>query len=210
MWKPPQRIPFESNHGAVPTAQEAARALLFSPLQAGPLKLEQRTWVPAMVPWRATNDGFVTDAVVEWYSRFARGRPGAIVIEATGIRDVPSGPLLRIGHDRFIPGLQRLTEAVRDRLTGDIVACQFARTPGRGEIGPGAYGITACSRGGEGASGQPPGDYALYSGHNEQEGGVFRVDRRSGAVSVCYLRVERDKQGDAVTDSFVVCTTPFK
>ena len=34
--------------------------------------------------------------------------------------------------------------------------------------------------------------------------------RRSGAVSVCYLRVERDKQGDAVTDSFVVCTTPFK
>jgi hypothetical protein len=97
-----------------------------------------------------------------------------------------------------------------DRLTGDIVACQFARTPGKAEIGPGAYGVTACSRPGEGASGQPPGDYALYSGHNEQEGGVFRVDRRNGAVSVCYLRVERDKQGDAVTDSFVVCTAPFK
>ncbi len=97
-----------------------------------------------------------------------------------------------------------------DRLTGDIVACQFARTPGKAEIGPGAYGVTACSRAGEGASAQPPGDYALYSGHNEQEGGVFRVDRRSGSVSVCYLRVERDKQGDVVTDSFVVCTTPYK
>ena len=29
-----------------------------------------------------------------------------LVVEATGIRDIPSGPLLRIGHDRFIPGLR--------------------------------------------------------------------------------------------------------
>ena len=36
-----------------------------------------------------------------------------LVVEATGIRDVPSGPLLRIGHDRFVPGLARLVEAVR-------------------------------------------------------------------------------------------------
>ena len=61
-----------------------------------------------MVPWRATEDGFVSDAVVAWYERLARGRPGAIVVEATGIRDVPSGPLLRIGHDRYIEGLKRL------------------------------------------------------------------------------------------------------
>jgi 2,4-dienoyl-CoA reductase-like NADH-dependent reductase (Old Yellow Enzyme family) len=66
-----------------------------------------------MVPWRATEDGFVTDEVVAWYERFARGQPGAIVVEATGIRDVASGPLLRIGDDRFIPGLRRLAEAVR-------------------------------------------------------------------------------------------------
>jgi len=39
--------------------------------------------------------------------------PGAIVVEATGVRDVPSGPLLRIGHDRFLPGLCRLVETVR-------------------------------------------------------------------------------------------------
>src|SRR3954454_19117767 len=66
-----------------------------------------------MVPWRATEDGFVTQEVIDWYERFARGRPGAIVVEATGIRDIPSGPLLRIGHDRFIPGLKRLVETVR-------------------------------------------------------------------------------------------------
>lgn len=66
-----------------------------------------------MVPWRATADGFVTRDNLDWYARFAEGRPGAIVVEATGVRDIPSGPLLRIGHDRFIPGLIELVETVR-------------------------------------------------------------------------------------------------
>jgi 2,4-dienoyl-CoA reductase-like NADH-dependent reductase (Old Yellow Enzyme family) len=101
-----------------PTADEAAHSLLFSPIDVGPLTLESRTWVPAMVPWRATEDGFVTPNVLEWYERFAAGRPGAIVVEATGVRDMPSGPLLRIGHDRFIPGLRKLVETVRRASQG--------------------------------------------------------------------------------------------
>jgi len=71
-----------------------------------------------MVPWRASEDGFVTPAVLEWYERFARGRPGAIVVEATGIRDVPSGPLLRAGHERFLPGLRELVRVVRNASGG--------------------------------------------------------------------------------------------
>jgi 2,4-dienoyl-CoA reductase-like NADH-dependent reductase (Old Yellow Enzyme family) len=66
-----------------------------------------------MVPWRATEDGFVTPEVLAWYERFARGQPGALVVEATGIRDIPSGPLLRIGDDRFLPGLAELVRTVR-------------------------------------------------------------------------------------------------
>jgi 2,4-dienoyl-CoA reductase-like NADH-dependent reductase (Old Yellow Enzyme family) len=69
--------------------------------------------VPAMVPWRATEDGLVTPEVLAWYERFAQGQPGALVVEATGIRDIPSGPLLRIGHDRFLPGLAELVSTVR-------------------------------------------------------------------------------------------------
>ncbi len=118
MWKPPHRIDHRPTHGHVPTRGEAAAARLFSPVDLGPMRLGQRTWVPAMVPWRATEDGFVTQAVLDWYARFARGEPGAIVIEATGIRDVPSGPLLRIGHDRFIPGLAKLVETVRQASGG--------------------------------------------------------------------------------------------
>jgi 2,4-dienoyl-CoA reductase-like NADH-dependent reductase (Old Yellow Enzyme family) len=113
MWHPPERIRHVLPDPGWPTAAEAAAARLFSPVQLGPVALAERTWVPAMVPWRATDDGFVTDDVLDWYERFARGEPGAIVVEATGIRDIPSGPLLRIGHDRFVPGLARLVERVR-------------------------------------------------------------------------------------------------
>src|SRR5262249_6872887 len=118
MWRPPERIRYEATLGRMPSRAEAAAARLFQPLAIGPVHLEQRTWVPAMVPWRATDEGYVTEDVIDWYERFARGRPGAIVVEATGIRDVPSGPLLRIGHDRFLPGLQRLTDAVRRASEG--------------------------------------------------------------------------------------------
>ena len=118
MWKPTERKKFEPNPGIWPTANEASNSLLFSPVKLGCITLEQRTWVPAMVPWRATEDGFVTDNVLAWYERFARGRPGGLVIEATGIRDVPSGPLLRIGHDRFVPGLKELAATVHKASEG--------------------------------------------------------------------------------------------
>src|SRR5579863_2716573 len=118
MWRPPQRIRFAASAGRVPSAAEALASRLFSPVDIGPVSLLQRTWVPAMVPWRATEEGYVTEDVIDWYERFAKGMPGAIVVEATGIRDVPSGPLLRIGHDRFLPGLTRLAEAVRRASEG--------------------------------------------------------------------------------------------
>ena len=41
-----------------------------------------------------------------------------LVVEATGIRDVPSDPLLRISHDRFVPGLHELVENVKQRSVG--------------------------------------------------------------------------------------------
>jgi 2,4-dienoyl-CoA reductase-like NADH-dependent reductase (Old Yellow Enzyme family) len=118
MWQPPERIKYSLPPVRWPSADEAAASRLFSPVRIGPLRAEQRTWVPAMVPWRATEDGHVTDDVIDWYRRFAEGRPGVIVVEATGIRDIPSGPLLRIGHDRFLPGLRRLVAAVRDGSGG--------------------------------------------------------------------------------------------
>src|SRR5438876_2653887 len=101
-----------------PTAEEASQSRLFQPISVGAITLASRTWVPAMVPWRATEDGFVTQDNLDWYRRFAEGRPAALVVEATGVRDIPSGPLLRIGHDRFLPGLKHLVETVRTASDG--------------------------------------------------------------------------------------------
>ncbi|MCA9698125.1 MAG: NADH:flavin oxidoreductase, partial [Myxococcales bacterium] len=119
MWTPPERIRHPIAPSTWPSAEAARASRLFSPIELGPLTLSSRTWVPAMVPWRATDEGFVTADVIGWYRRFAEGRPGAIVVEATGIRDVPSGPLLRIGDDRFIPGLRELVQAVREASGGE-------------------------------------------------------------------------------------------
>ena len=102
-----------------PGADEALMSRLFSPVRVGAFTARTRTWVPAMVPWRSTEEGDATPEVVDWYGRFADGRPGVLVVEATGIRDVPSGPLLRIGSDRFVPGLRRLVEEVRERSAGE-------------------------------------------------------------------------------------------
>ena len=118
MWKFQNPIKHPIPPARWPGADEAAGSLLFQPIRIGPLTLESRTWVPAMVPWRATEDGLVTQENLDWYRRFAEGQPGALVVEATGVRDIPSGPLLRIGHDRFIPGLKKLVETVRDASAG--------------------------------------------------------------------------------------------
>lgn len=119
MWRPPERVRHKPDPGPLPDRATARRSLLFSPLASGPLRLANRTWVPAMVPWRASEDGFVTDEVIAWYERLARGRPGALVVEATGIRDIPSGPLLRIGDDRFLPGLEKLVRSVARASGGE-------------------------------------------------------------------------------------------
>jgi 2,4-dienoyl-CoA reductase-like NADH-dependent reductase (Old Yellow Enzyme family) len=121
MWQPPERIKHELPQPAWPTAEEAAAARLFQPRAIGPRTARTRTWIPAMVPWRATEDGFVTQDVIDWYRRFADGKPGVLVVEATGIRDVASGPLLRIGHDRFVEGLAKLTAAVHEASAGETL-----------------------------------------------------------------------------------------
>ena len=102
-----------------PTRDEAHKSLLFSPIRYGATVARARSWVPAMVPWRSAESGIVTPEILDWYGRLADGRPGVIVVEATGIRDVPSGPLLRIGDERFVPGLRELVRVVRERSGGE-------------------------------------------------------------------------------------------
>ncbi|HEU4768307.1 MAG TPA: NADH:flavin oxidoreductase [Pyrinomonadaceae bacterium] len=121
MWKFANPIRHPIAETTWPTAEEAARSLLYQPVKIGRLEARSRTWVPAMVPWRATEDGFVTQQNLDWYARFAEGRPAVLVVEATGVRDIPSGPLLRIGDDRFLPGLRKLVDVVKEASDGETL-----------------------------------------------------------------------------------------
>ncbi|MCA0405104.1 MAG: hypothetical protein LCH39_03005 [Proteobacteria bacterium] len=81
-----------------------------------------------------------------------------------------------------------------DVASGEVTACQFAvkdDTP---------IGLTLCYPAGQGAKAGEPGEYALVPSSHKQEAGIFRVNRRNGAVSVCYVREDQE----------VVCTPPSK
>jgi hypothetical protein len=80
-----------------------------------------------------------------------------------------------------------------DKATGEVGACQYGLTD------EGSIGVTLCYKPGDGAGPQAPSEYGLVASRHEREGGVFRVDLRTGARSICY-----------VLKQAVVCTPPNK
>ena len=79
-----------------------------------------------------------------------------------------------------------------DKATGEVGACQYG-------LKEGTIGATLCYPPGEGAGPQGSSEYALVASRHEREGGVFRVDLRTGMMSICY-----------VLNGSVVCTPPAK
>ena len=82
----------------------------------------------------------------------------------------------------FVPAPQTdLNRVYRiDRVTGEVGACQYG-------LKEGTIGVTFCYAPGEGAGKQVPGEYGLVASRHEREGGVFRVNFRTGEMSVCYV-----------------------
>lgn len=79
-----------------------------------------------------------------------------------------------------------------DKATGEVGACQF-------QLKEGGVGLTVCFPTGEGAGPQAPSDYGLMPSRHEREGGIFRVNLRTGEMSICY-----------VFDDKTVCTPQAK
>jgi 2,4-dienoyl-CoA reductase (NADPH2) len=88
--------------------------LLSAPLRVGPLELRNRMCMPAM-HLNFTPGGEVTDQLVRFYAERARGRVALITVGGCSVDAVGGGPLMiGLDHDRFIPGLRRLTDAIRE------------------------------------------------------------------------------------------------
>ena len=86
---------------------------LFSPIQINRMHVKNRIVMTAM-HLGYTPQGEVTDQIVEFYAERSRGGVGLIIVGGCPI-DEFSGMLgmIALNHDRFIPGLQRLTSAVK-------------------------------------------------------------------------------------------------
>ena len=104
---------------------------------------------------------------------------------AIGLFAVASWPSLAAPYD-FVPAPQNdLNRIYRiDRATGEVISCQYG-------LQEGTVGVTLCFAAGEGAGPQSPAEYGLVPSRHEREGGVFRVNYRTGGMSVCYVFDER-------------------
>jgi 2,4-dienoyl-CoA reductase-like NADH-dependent reductase (Old Yellow Enzyme family) len=87
-------------------------SLLFTPLDLRGVRLENRIVLPAMVTRLSGEDGIVNKDIRGRYLRYAAGEPGLMVLEAMGVHQAKSGPLLRASDDRFLPPLKELVDAV--------------------------------------------------------------------------------------------------
>ncbi|MBT5193893.1 MAG: NADH:flavin oxidoreductase [Rhodospirillaceae bacterium] len=96
-------------------------ARLLEPLDINGMVLPNRIAVPAMVTRLSGEDGMVNGDIVDRYVRYAAGRVGLIVVEATAIHGAKSGPLLRLSDDSFIAGHRELARRVHDTSDSKVV-----------------------------------------------------------------------------------------
>lgn len=89
---------------------------LFEPTQIGSMTIKNRLVMPPMATGFATEDGLVTQRHLDYYGDRAKGGAGLIIIEFVCV-DFPLGKVARqlaIDHDRCIPGLRQLAQAIKE------------------------------------------------------------------------------------------------
>jgi 2,4-dienoyl-CoA reductase-like NADH-dependent reductase (Old Yellow Enzyme family) len=87
---------------------------LFTPIRIGSLTLPGRLVKSATLETRCTDDGFVTDALVEYYEQIAKGGTPLLITGNAyfSLYSKAAPQQLAADDDDKIPGLKRLTEAV--------------------------------------------------------------------------------------------------
>ena len=99
--------------------------LLSQPGQIGPLKLRNRVVMAPMGTNYSTTDGLSTERERAYYAERARGGVGMIMTEAMVVTEFarPHHNSLCVYHDRFIPGLASVVDAIHAH--GALVCAQL-------------------------------------------------------------------------------------
>ena len=90
---------------------------LFQPGRIGATHVRNRLVVPAMGTNYASEDGAVTDQLLDYYEERARGGAGLVVVGSTGVDGTRSNAIarqLRIDDHRYIAGLSTLATRIRN------------------------------------------------------------------------------------------------
>lgn len=87
---------------------------LFTPKMIGAMEVRNRVVMPAMTTRLANEDGTVSDATIAYFAARAAGGTGLVTVEMASPERVGRHRFRELGiyDDRFVPGLQRLTEAL--------------------------------------------------------------------------------------------------
>jgi 2,4-dienoyl-CoA reductase-like NADH-dependent reductase (Old Yellow Enzyme family) len=88
------------------------------------LRLRNRIVMPALVTRLATEEGELTEELLERYLLYAKGGTGLIITEAISVAKQKSGPLLRLSEDRFVTALRELPDRVHSE-SGARIAPQI-------------------------------------------------------------------------------------
>ena len=88
---------------------------VFSPFRFGNVEVKNRIEIAPAIPCLATPDGYVTQALIEYYRALAKGGAGIVTIGDTAIdfeyaKDHEHQ--LNLGDDRVVAGLSSLVEAI--------------------------------------------------------------------------------------------------
>ena len=114
------------------------------------------------------------------FSRNYSPRKGLLLVAVPAV--IAAAPVALAANYEFLAAPETdLNRVYRlDRATGEIGACQYG-------LKEASVGVTLCYAPGEGAGPQAPSEYSLVASRHEREGGIFRIDLRTGLMSICYV-----------------------
>jgi 2,4-dienoyl-CoA reductase-like NADH-dependent reductase (Old Yellow Enzyme family) len=100
-----------------PALEEAAQNPLFTPASIGGVEIKNRIVMPPMTTRCADAHGFVTEDSIAYYCARAEGGVGLITVEMASPEKAGKHRNFELGiyDDRFVPGLQRLVDALHER-----------------------------------------------------------------------------------------------
>ena len=88
--------------------------ILLTPARIGPVEIKNRIVMPPMTTRTADDEGFVTEDCIAYYLARVHGGTGLITVEMASPEKAGRHRRREIGiyDERFIPGLERLTDAI--------------------------------------------------------------------------------------------------